>query len=65
MKFSEAFIQMMKGKKVTRPGWQGYWYISNMTGLVTIHLANGEEIDSGFNSATIMNTLAEDWAVVK
>ena len=26
MKFSEAYLEMLKGNKITRPCFKGYWY---------------------------------------
>ena len=63
MKFNEAYLEMLKGKKIKRPGFQGYWFIDNVTGKVVIHLANGEEITKGNLTLTITNCLAEDWSV--
>ena len=29
MNFKEAYKEMLKGKKVRRPGWKGYWWIED------------------------------------
>ena len=63
MKFADAYMQMLKGKKITRPCFKGYWYINGTTGKFHIHLASGEEITEGDLSLTVQNTLAEDWKI--
>lgn len=63
MKFIEAYNEMLKGNKITRPCFKGYWYINGVTGELTIHLANGDEIVEGTLTLTVQNTLAEDWKV--
>ena len=63
MKFNEAYLEMLKGNKITRPCFKGYWYIDGVSGKVVIHLADGNEITKGDLSLTIKNCLAEDWAV--
>lgn len=61
MPFKEAYKLMKAGLKVKRPGWQGYWYIDQLTDKLTIHLANGKEITNGDLGMTVSNTLANDW----
>lgn len=65
MKFSEAYNEMLKGNKIARAGWKGYWYIHPQTGEPIIHLASGEELVNTSDNLkqTIENTLAEDWYV--
>lgn len=63
MKFEQAYIEMLKGKKVKRPDFKGYWFIDAVSGKLTIHLANGKEIDTGDLDLTARNILAEDWEV--
>lgn len=62
--FEEAYKRMLKGQKVKRIGWKGYWYIDSVTGRLTIHTADGEEITSGNFTLTVQNTLAQDWTVI-
>lgn len=63
--FEEAYRRMLKGQKVRRIEWKGYWYLDNVTGELVIHTANGKDITSGsFTTLTIQNTLAQDWTVV-
>ena len=64
MKFNEAYAEMLKGKKIKRPCFQGYWYIDGVSGKVVIHLANDTEITKGDLTLTISNCLAEDWMVI-
>lgn len=64
MKFQNAYVEMLKGNKIARPCFKGYWYIDGKDGDVVIHLANGTEIKEGNLSLTIQNTLAEDWDIV-
>lgn len=63
MKFIEAYNEMLKGKKITRPCFKGYWYINGTNGFVTIHCKDDSEITEGFLTLTIQNTLAEDWQI--
>ena len=66
MKFMQAYVEMLKGKKVTRPGFPGYWYISPKTSLISIKLYN--EIDEFENDEIgfiVNHVLAEDWEVLK
>ena len=63
MKFEYAYSEMLKGKKIKRPCFKGYWYVDGITGKLTIHLANGSEITEGDLGLTVTNVLAEDWFV--
>lgn len=63
MEFKQTYQEMLKGKKIKRPGWGGYWFIED--GKVKIKLKTGEIIENDFNQETITNTLADDWEVVK
>jgi len=65
MKFENAYIEMLKGKKIKRPAFKGYWFIDAITGKLTTHLASGEEIDVGDFDLTVRNVLAEDWEVIQ
>ena len=65
MKFNEAYVAMLKGKKIKRPCFKGYWYINGVNGKLTIRLADGTEITEGELWLTVQNTLAEDWEVMK
>lgn len=65
MKFKEAYLKMLEGKKIKRPCFQGYWYIDGVSGNLTIHLANDTEITKGNLSLTVKNCMAEDWEVVE
>ena len=61
MKFSDAYIEMLKGHKMTRPCFKGYWYVNGKIGKLVIHLESGDEITEGDLTLTIQNTIAEDW----
>ena len=65
MKFENSYIEMLKGKKIKRPAFKGYWFIDAVSGRLTIRLASGEEIDSGDFDLTVRNVLAEDWEVIE
>lgn len=62
MNFKQAYQEMLKGKKIKRPGWGGYWFIED--GKVKIKLKTGEILENNFNEETIPNTVADDWEVV-
>jgi hypothetical protein len=64
MNFEAAYAAMLKGYKIRRAGWLGYWYLNGVTGKLTIHLADGKEIVRGDIGQSIMNALASDWEVV-
>lgn len=64
MKFENIYMEMLKGKKVRRPAFKGYWFINAVTGKLTVYLASGEEIDVGDLDLTVRNVLAEDWEVI-
>ena len=61
MNFSDAYIEMLKGRRMTRPCFDGYWYVNGKTGKLVIHLENGDEITEGDLTLTTQNTIAEDW----
>ena len=63
MNFKEAYKEMLKGKKVRRHAWKGYWFIED--NKIKIHLKDGNTIFDNFTQETITNTLQEDWEVVK
>lgn len=63
MNFKEAYKEMLKGKKVRRPGWGGYWFIED--DKIKIHLKDGNTIFDNFTQETMTNTLEEDWEVVE
>lgn len=66
MTFAQAYNEMLKGNKIKRVGWQGYWYIAPQSGSLVIHLADdGELVNTSDNlKQTIENTLAEDWTIM-
>lgn len=65
MTFSEAYKEMLQGKKIKRPFFKGYWFIDQENGIFTIHLADGKNITYGKLDLTVKNCLATDWEVVE
>lgn len=65
MHFAEAYKQMVGGKKIRRPSFKGYWFINPETGIFTIHLENGKNIEYGKLDITVKNCLANDWEVIE
>lgn len=63
MLFKDAYLNMVEGRKIKRPSFEGYWYINGQTGKLTIHLKDGKEITSGNLSLTCLNCIGEDWVV--
>ena len=64
MTFAEAYKEMLVGKKVRRPSFKGYWFINQETGIFTIHLESGKDIQYGKLGLTVVNCLANDWELV-
>ena len=65
MKFEQAYLQMLKGKKVARPCFEGYWCIEGYKGKLNIHTREGKTLETGELDLTVKNCLAEDWEVIK
>ena len=65
MEFKLAYEYMLKGEKIKRPCFKGYWYIDGVNGKLTIHLANGTDICEGELGLTVVNCLANDWVVFR
>lgn len=65
MTFAEAYEQMKAGKKVARPGFKGFWFINQETGIFTIQLPDGKQITYGKLDLTVRNTAASDWYVIE
>ena len=64
MSFAEAYKCMQEGKKIRRPSFKGYWFISPETGVITINTGD-KNITYGNLNITIKNCLANDWEVVE
>lgn len=64
MSFKDAYMFMLQGKRITRPCFKGHWYIDGVSGKLTIHMGNGEEITQGDLGHTLINSMAEDWMVI-
>lgn len=65
MKFKEAYVKMLEGKKVKRPCFKGHWFIDGVDGKLKIRLKDGNVIETGDLELAVKNTLAEDWEVTK
>lgn len=65
MKFRKAWKKMLKGKKVRRPFWKGYWAWENST--IMMHLREGGAMDirnTEHVAYTFDNIAAKDWEIV-
>ena len=65
MKFRKAWKKMLKGKKVRRPFWKGYWAWEN--GTIMMHLREGGAMDirdTDHVAYTFDNIAAKDWEIV-
>ena len=65
MKFRKAWKAMLKGKKVKRPFWEGYWAWEN--GTIMIHERDGSVMDirqTDHVAYTFGNIAAKDWVIV-
>ena len=63
MNFKEAYEQMLKGKKVRRPGWKGYWWIED--DKVFAKNNSWDAPQKRFSQVDIAHTAADDWEVVE
>lgn len=64
MSFADAYKAMQEGKKIRRPSFKGYWYISPETGTLLINIGD-KEISYGNLNITVKNCLANDWEIVE
>lgn len=64
MTFSEAYKEMLKGKKIKRKGFKGYWFLNPETGVFTINLPNGKNIIYGKLGLLIQNITQSDWEII-
>ena len=64
MPFAEAYKHMLEGKRIRRPSFKGYWYLSPETGALIINIGDGKDIKYGNLDVTVKNCLANDWEVV-
>ena len=62
MNFKEAYEEMLKGKKIKRPGFDGYWYIEQSN---ILKLELGEVVEVPFNTWTMIHMSSNDWEVVE
>ena len=65
MKFRKAWKKMLKGKKVRRPHWKGYWAWEN--GTIMMHCREGSVLDireTDHVAYTFENVAAKDWEIV-
>lgn len=64
MNFKEAYEEMLKGKKVKRPGWKGcYWFIEQDDILTKSEVEGVVEVP--FKTGTIIHMNSNDWEVVE
>ena len=63
MNFKEAYEKMLKGKKVRRPGWKGYWWIED--DKVFAKNNSWDAPQKRFSQVDIAHTAADDWEVVE
>ena len=63
MNFKEAYEQMLKGKKVRRPGWKGYWWIED--DKVFAKNNSWDAPQKRFSQVDIAHTAADDWEIIE
>ena len=63
MTFKEAYKEMLKGKKVRRPGFVNPWYIEQ-DGIV-IKLKSEKVLEVPLNTVTIVDMNSNDWEVAE
>ena len=63
MTFKEAYKEMLKGKKVRRPGFVNPWYIEQ--DKIVIKLKSGKVLEVPLNTVTIVDMNSNDWEVVE
>ena len=63
MNFKEAYKEILKGKKVRRPGFVNPWYIEQ--DRIVIKLKSGKVLEVPLNTVTIVDMNSNDWEVVE
>ena len=63
MNFKEAYKEMLKGKKVRRPGFVNPWYIEQ--DKIVIKLKSEKVLEVPLNTVTIVDMNSNDWEVVE
>lgn len=63
MNFKEAYKEMLKGKKVRRPGFVNPWYIEQ--DKIVIKLKSGKVLEVPLNIVTIIDMDSNDWEVAE
>ena len=63
MNFKDAYKEMLKGKKVRRLGWKGYWFIED--NKVFAKNANCDYFKKEFSQEDIKHTIANDWEIAE
>lgn len=64
--FRHAYYEMLKGKKIKRSHWGGYWAFEN--GTIMIHTFDGKTLDIRNTDNvpyTFESIVAKDWSVVE
>ena len=62
--FKKAYMRMVEGKKISRPCFNGWWFMDKYS-RITIHDQHDNEILEGDITITVTNTLANDWEVIE
>ena len=65
MRWRDAWLQMLYGRKVKLPSWSGYWAWED--GTIMIHCKDGRVLDlfdTEDKAMTLSNMASEDWMVV-
>ncbi|AVO75147.1 hypothetical protein MEEL106852_10965 [Megasphaera elsdenii] len=67
MSFASAVFSLMRGHKVKRRHWTGYWYFDKERNTVIMHMHDGREQDIRETQDildTLSNCAADDWEVI-
>lgn len=67
MNFASAIFALMRGQKIRRHHWIGYWYFDQKKRTVIMHMHDGEERDIRDAEDiidTLSNCAADDWEIV-
>lgn len=67
MSFASVVVSLMRGQKVKRRHWTGYWYFDKERNTVIMHMYDGTDQDIR-ETQDILYTLstcaADDWEVI-
>lgn len=68
MNFSGALFALMRGHKVRRHHWSGYWIYDKENNNIIIHTHDGKELflkDTPDIIYTLSNCACDDWEIIK